>query len=66
MYVRSLSEHQFGMISSFEEVRCMPKSVSVKRHNRSTPKSPAYKGTGKKPGPKPVAVRQHKRSTPKK
>lgn len=42
----------------------MAKTVSVKGHKRSTPSSPPYKGSGKKPGPKPVNVGKHKRSKP--
>ena len=38
------------------------KTVSVKQHKRSTPKRPAYKGSGSKPGPKNVSVDRHKRS----
>ena len=40
----------------------MAKTVPVRRHKRSTPKSPAFPGPGKKPGPKPVPVKKHKRS----
>ena len=40
----------------------MAKTVPVKHHRRSTPKTPAHPGPGKKPGPKPVPVRRHKRS----
>lgn len=42
-----------------------PKTVPVKPHKRSTPKTPAWQGPGNKPGPKPVKVDPHKRSTPK-
>lgn len=41
------------------------KSVPVAPHKRSTPKTPAWKGPGNKPGPKPVGVPGHKRSSPK-
>jgi hypothetical protein len=40
----------------------MTKTVPVRRHKRSTPKTPAHPGPGKKPGPKPVTVKKHKRS----
>jgi hypothetical protein len=40
------------------------KTVPVKKHKRSTPKSPPHKGPGLKPGPKPVKVVKHKRSKP--
>lgn len=43
----------------------MPKNVPVTPHKRSTPKSPAWKGPGNKPGPKSVSVPAHKRSGPK-
>lgn len=43
----------------------MTKKVSVKPHKRSTPKDPAWKGPGGKPGPKSVPVKPHKRSSPK-
>lgn len=42
-----------------------PKTVSVKPHKRSTPRTPAWPGPGGKPGPKPVLVKPHKRSQPK-
>lgn len=40
------------------------KSVPVKPHRRSTPRDPAWKGPGEKPGPKPVRVKPHRRSRP--
>ncbi len=42
------------------------KSVPVRRHKRSTPSDPSYKGPGKKPGPKAVPVVPHKRTPPSK
>ena len=41
------------------------KTVPVKEHRRSGPKTPAYPGPGRKPGPKPVQVDPHRRSKPK-
>jgi len=42
-----------------------PKTVKVKEHPRSSPSTPAFQGSGKKPGPKPVSVESHRRSSPK-
>ena len=42
------------------------KTVPVKKHNRSTPSTPAHKGPGKKRGPKNVDVDKHRRSKPSK
>ncbi len=42
-----------------------PKTVPVRKHKRSTPKEPPFKGPGKKPGLKTVPVKPHKRSEPK-
>jgi hypothetical protein len=42
------------------------KTVPVRKHKRSTPSTPKYKGPGNKPGPKPINVQKHKRSTPSK
>lgn len=44
----------------------MPKkTVKVKKHDRSTPRTPAWDGKGAKPGPKSVSVDKHNRRTPK-
>lgn len=40
------------------------KTVRVRRHKRSAPSKPKYKGPGNKPGPKTVDVDKHTRSTP--
>ncbi len=41
-----------------------PKTVPVRPHRRSTPRTPAWPGPGDKPGPKPVPVQPHKRTPP--
>ena len=43
-----------------------PKTEKVKGHPRSTPSTPAFQGTGNKPGPKTVSVESYKRAKPKK
>jgi hypothetical protein len=39
--------------------------IRVTGYVRSTPNTPAYTGSGNKPGPKPVTVTGHIRSLPK-
>jgi hypothetical protein len=40
------------------------KTVTVRKHKRSTPSKPKHEGPGNKLGPKNVPVKKHKRSTP--
>lgn len=40
------------------------KTVSVDRHRRSAPKTPAHKGNYPTPGPKTVPVKPHRRRPP--